>query len=107
MSKDINVAILYGYYGALLNEHQNELMRMYYDCDMSLSEISEVMGVSRQGVREVLARTANKLLFLEEKLGYVKLVSGLTSEIQDIYEEMPDSDAKERLGKLFEKLKEY
>ena len=106
MSKDINVALLYGYYGGLLNDHQQELMRMYYDCDMSLSEISEVTGVSRQGIRDVLSRASEKLVFCEAKLGYCKLIREVVEKMSDIAEKTSDNDVKAGLNDLIKKLKE-
>lgn len=47
MRDKINDAILFAYYGGLLNPHQREIMRLYYDCDMSLAEIGEETGITR------------------------------------------------------------
>lgn len=62
-------SLLLDYYGSFLTERQSELMRMSADEDMSLSEIAEQVGVSRQAVRDHLAKASKELELLEERLG--------------------------------------
>lgn len=64
-------SLLLDYYGGFLTERRRELMRMCADEDMSLAEIAEVTGVSRQGVRDGIARGAAELIRFEEQLGIV------------------------------------
>ena len=52
--KDLRFNLLYDLYGALLNEHRSEIFSLYYAEDLSLSEIAEDTGLSRQGVRATL-----------------------------------------------------
>jgi len=51
-----NVSLLNDYYGNLLTEHQRDMIRLYYDCDVSLNEIAEEYGISRQAVRYAIVR---------------------------------------------------
>ncbi|MCR5809093.1 MAG: HTH domain-containing protein [Clostridiales bacterium] len=63
------LSLMLDYYGAFLTERQSELMHMSADEDMSLSEISEQVGVSRQAVRDHLAKASKELCGMEETLG--------------------------------------
>ena len=83
MRDKISDGILFAYYGGLLNGHQREIMRLYYDCDMSLGEIAEVTGITRQGVRDVLVRSAAKLEECEEKLGFVERIRKITVRMEE------------------------
>ena len=60
------------FYGCLLTKHQCEMIRLYYDCDISLFEIAEQFGVSRQAVRDTIKRAENLLEDYETKLGLSK-----------------------------------
>ncbi|MGI6167979.1 MAG: sigma factor-like helix-turn-helix DNA-binding protein [Eubacteriales bacterium] len=69
--KDLYIGFLLDFYGDLLGEHKREALSMYFNEDLSLSEIAEVMGISRQGVRNIIKKAGDELLFYEEKLGLV------------------------------------
>lgn len=75
--KDLSVALLLDVYGDLLTERQRRIAQDYFDDDLSLSEISENEGISRQGAHEIIKRTEQLLLFYEEKLHYSKTVYDL------------------------------
>ena len=72
MEKDLSFCTLLDYYGAALTDRQRELLTFYYDDDLSLFEISENTGISRQGVRDAIKRGEAELLRLEEALGLAK-----------------------------------
>lgn len=67
--KDMTVGVLLDFYGDVLSEHTRSLLAMYYGDDLSLAEIAESAGISRQGVRAAIKRGEEELRFLEEKLG--------------------------------------
>lgn len=67
--KDMTVGVLLDFYGDVLSEHTRSLLAMYYGDDLSLAEIAESAGISRQGVRAAIQRGVQELRFLEEKLG--------------------------------------
>lgn len=69
--KIVQIALLFDFYGQLLTEKQIEMIDMYYSNDLSLSEISEQLGISRQGVYDTLKRAEKTLFEYEEKLGLV------------------------------------
>ncbi len=70
--KDLNIGLLLDFYGEVLSERRRDALDLYYNDDMSLSEIAEEMGISRQGVRELIKKAEEELAFLEEKLGLAK-----------------------------------
>ena len=68
MEKDLNYSKLYEEYKSLLTENQSEVFNLYYLCDLSLGEISEIKGISRQGVNDTLNKTRDLLLNYEKNL---------------------------------------
>ena len=66
-----SMALLYDAYGELLTERQKDLFDQYYNQDLSLAEIAENAGISRQGVYDTLRRTEAILRNFEEKTGCV------------------------------------
>lgn len=66
------MTMLYDFYGELLTERQKEFYDLYYNNDLSLSEIAENFGISRQGVRDVIVRAEGILTDIEDKTGLVK-----------------------------------
>ncbi len=69
--KDLKYMPLFDAYGALLTEHQRDICELYYMCDLSLTEIAEQKGISKQSVSEVLAKSRQLLEEYEEKLHHV------------------------------------
>ena len=67
IDEKLNVSELLRVYGALLTSHQAEIMRQYYDCDISLFEIASDLDVSRQAVRDVLVRSVKTLKDVDKK----------------------------------------
>ncbi len=64
--------LLYDYYGALLTSRQRECFELRYNQDLSLGEIGQELGISRQGVHDNLTRTEALLIKMEEKTGCVR-----------------------------------
>ena len=69
MDKNINISLLIDFYGDMLSDKQREAAELYYDEDLSLSEISDITGLTRPGVRDRLVKSERILRDLEEKLG--------------------------------------
>ena len=65
------MALLIDFYSALLTPRQKQIVEMYYGDDMSLSEISEEMGITRQGVHDALKKAEGQLIDTESKLGLI------------------------------------
>lgn len=84
MAKDLQVALLLDYYGALLTDKQRDFISLYYDEDLSLSEIAENEGITRQGVRDSIKRAETLLFEMEEKLGFAKRLENLDEGLKKI-----------------------
>ena len=61
MAKDLRITFLLDFYGDMLTEKQREVVECYYNEDLSLAEIAEEKGITRQGVRDGIKR-AEQLL---------------------------------------------
>ena len=70
--KSLEIGYLLDFYGELLNNRRQTVLDMYYNEDMSLSEIAESLGITRQGVRDLIKKSGDELLNFEEKLGMAK-----------------------------------
>lgn len=71
MEKIVAQGILYDFYGALLTEHQQRIYEAVVYDNMSLGEIAEEQGVSRQAVHDIVKRCDKILGDYEEKLGLI------------------------------------
>ena len=72
MMDALEMALLYDYYGGMLTDKQRECFEMRYDQDLSLGEIGQMLGISRQAVNDTLNRTEALLRRMEENIGCVK-----------------------------------
>lgn len=70
--KSVEMVLLFDFYGNMLTDKQREFFDLYYNHDLSLAEIAENEGISRQGVRDAIVRARNILVEFEEKLGLYK-----------------------------------
>ncbi len=68
-AKDWRIGLLLDFYGEVLQDRTREVLTQYYDNDLSLAEIAETQGISRQGVRHLIKKGEEQLFFFEEKLG--------------------------------------
>lgn len=72
MAKNMDVAFLLDFYGEMLTDKQRAVMELYYNQDLSLAEIAEDDGITRQGVRDSIKRAETLLLDMEDRLGLAK-----------------------------------
>ena len=70
--KNLKIACLLDFYGEILSQRKQSVLSMYYNDDMSLAEIADEIGISRQGVRDLIKKAEEELVFFEEKLGLYK-----------------------------------
>ena len=75
--KKLYISALLDVYGEFLSEKQRSITELYYDEDLSLSEIAENEGITRQGVNDLIKRAEAQLLSLEEKCKYCEKFSKL------------------------------
>lgn len=95
MEKIFQQVLLYDFYGELLTEHQRTVYEDAVYNDMSLSEIAEEYGISRQGVHDLLKRCDKILLAYEEKLNLVKKFSEAKDKIAQLVELTKDLELTE------------
>ncbi len=91
------LSLLFDFYSELLDEHKRDIFGEYVMNDLSLSEISESEGISRQGVHDIVKRTTKQLREYENKLGLLKKYR----ELQKCSEELESvADGLEVFGNL-------
>lgn len=84
MGKDLELSYLLDFYGKVLTEKQRDVMEQYYNDDLSLSEIGENFGITRQGVRDSIKRGESVLLDLEEKVGFASRYRAIQSTLLEL-----------------------
>lgn len=83
MEKTVYMSMLYDFYGELLTEKQKGYFGLYYNENLSLAEIAEIEGISRQGVRDNIVRAEAILTETEEKVGLLKRHNLLLEQIEE------------------------
>ena len=86
MEKIVEQGILYDFYGELLTEHQRQIYEDAVFNDMSLSELADAYGISRQGLHDLLKRCDKMLLSYESKLHLVERFEKIKRKIRQINE---------------------
>lgn len=84
MDKKVEISILCQIYGKLLTEKQFDYINDYYNNDLSLSEIAENYGITRQAARDNIKKGENKLFEYEEKLQIMKTTINTEQKIANI-----------------------
>lgn len=84
MDKSLNISILLDLYGKLLKDKQRNFIDLYYNEDLSLSEISENYNMTRQGVRDSIKRGADFLIEIDSKLNIYKKLNTINLLLEDI-----------------------
>jgi len=108
--KDMKFPILLDTYGVLLTDRKREILDYYYNEDYSLTEISELTGISRQGVRDSIKKSEEEIYALESKLKIAEKnnVSSeiLSSVIADLEEmkKTADRQVNDQLNIIIHKL---
>ena len=74
MENFIYYSELYNIYKCLFNDKQKNVLELYYNENLSLSEISDIENVSKSYIGKIIKESQNKLLFYEENIGYYKLL---------------------------------
>lgn len=105
MLKNVEIGLLNDYYGGLLTPYQTETLRSYYDDDLSLAEIAEEQGVSRQAVMDVIKRAELKLKEYESKLGLVAKINRIQTEIESLIVSV-DTETAQKLQTILNEVKD-
>ena len=94
MAKDLEMGYLLDFYGEVLTEKQREMLRQYYNDDLSLSEIGENFGITRQGARDAIKHGETTLKELEAKVGFAARYRRVQEKLEEL--EQMVTDAKRR-----------
>lgn len=78
------IGLLFDFYGLLLTRNQRRCIEMYYSDDMSLTEIADELGVSRQGAYDTIRRGRNLLEHYESKLRLVRRFINIKKQLGEI-----------------------
>lgn len=78
------MALLFDFYGEMLTERQKEFYDLYYNEDLSLTEIAENYNMSRQGVRDAIVRAEATLEELEEKTGIIRRFQERAAQLKEL-----------------------
>ena len=96
----LEMSLLFDFYGGMLTEKQRECFDMRYNQDLSLGEIGQALGVSRQAVCDNLARTEALLRKMEDNIGCVRRSLRTRKAVQQIQEaarQLPNNPATSHL----------
>lgn len=101
MAVNFEISRLLERYGAVLSDKQQRILDGYYNCDLSLSEIAENEGMTRQGASDFVKRSEAALVEFEAKLGFCKK----SDELRTVFEEYCEGKADTKaLSDLIENL---
>ena len=83
MAKDFEMGYLLDFYGEVLTPKQREMLNQYYNDDLSLSEIGENFGITRQGARDAIKHGETTLKELEAKVGFAGRYRRVQEKLED------------------------
>ena len=104
MENNIRNNLLLDFYGSMLTDKQKEVMRLYFECDSSYSEIASVLNMSRQAVYDNVKVSKNLLETYEEKLKCVERFLNNREKLLEVITEINDIEETEKNNKNIEKL---
>ena len=84
VTKNLEISYLLDFYGDVLTEKQRDVMEQYYNDDLSLSEIADNFGITRQGVRDANKRGEGTILELEDKVGFARRYRAVQEGIESL-----------------------
>ena len=95
--KNLKLTYLLDFYGDVLSERKQSVLSLYYNEDLSLAEIADEIGISRQGVRDLIKKAEEELIFLEEKLGLEKKFNSASAQSDKILDLIKKENASPEL----------
>ena len=104
--KELTVGFLLDFYGDVLSERKRTVLDYYYNDDLSLAEIAAEIGISRQGVRELIKKAEEELRFYEEKLGLAGRFRNTQRLAEQLIQLLKDAEVGEEVRRTAEELAE-
>ena len=101
--KNLKRAYLLDFYSDVLDEHTRSVMMAYYEDDLSLAEIADGIGISRQGVRHIIKKGDDELEFLESRLKLSQLYEDIDSA-RDLLSSLQKDIVNEEINEKIEKV---
>ena len=95
--KNLEINYLLDFYGEVLNDRKRGVLELYYNEDYSLSEIADEIGISRQGVRDIIKKAEDELVYLEEKLGLYKKFKAIKARADELVSTVESADISPEL----------
>ena len=105
--KNMKIAYLIDFYADVLDDHTRDIMKAYYNDDLSLAEIAEDEGISRQGIRHIVKKGEDQLLFLESKLAIARRheeIIEISDELSSVIEKLETEAVNEEYVLLLKEL---
>lgn len=97
----LNIVELCDLYGRLLTKKQEDMLRLFYDYDNSLSEIAEQYNITRQAVHDCILKAEEQLLSIEEKLNLHTKVQKIEEVLTEVQQKLTDSpEVVKKLGEV-------
>ena len=90
MAKNLDVVLLADFYGEMLTDNQRKFIEYYYSDDLSLSEIAQNEGITRQGVRDAVKRAETQLYDMEKKLGFAERTRKIAEALDVVMENVEE-----------------
>ena len=84
--KNLEFSVLLDYYGPVLTEKQRSILSEYYNDDLSLAEIAENYGITRQGVRDAIKHGEATLTEMEQKRGIARRSAAMRDDVERLHE---------------------
>lgn len=100
MAKNLSIVLLLDCYGELLTERQRDVAELYFNEDLSLTEIAETRGITRQAVRDSIRHSEQTLLEMEEKLGMAERITGMRECLGSILRHCEQENGEEPLDEI-------
>lgn len=100
MEEKIEISILLSLYGNLLTQTQKKYMELYYNEDLSLSEIGDNEQITRQAVRTILVKSKKKLQEYEKDLKFMQK----EKEIKTLIQKLENTDINKEQKQIIEKI---
>ena len=111
MERNIYISWLLDFYGTLLTEKQRTVLEFHYNEDLSLGEIAEQEGISRQGVYDAAKRAETTLYHMEQQLGllekHIKMKQFFTDWLERLQKIEVQPSSTDLLQVLIEDIKNY